>query len=483
MKLLHTAYLSLGSNCGNRQANILQALQHIRARAEVDRISSFYETTSAEIPEQFRYYIVACLIHTDLGPEELLSLLKRIAQRMCRQDNIENAPHPINIDILIYDDLILNNEQLFIPHPDLPPRPFALTPLSEIAPGLLHSVLGQTVENLLTKFPNQSMTKRSLRPCLSLDAQTKQPTVPLSLSRAGVKNQCRNIQLLQDGKPVLFSARMDLFVDLPPDQAGVHMSRFGDVVEDILRRMSPEPMPDIESLAEQISRGIVTVQGALRSEVHIRAHAPLQKTTPISNKTSEELYTLIGIASTAGKQTRRVIGVETEGMTVCPCAQDMVRDYSREMLREEGFTPDQVERILAAIPIASHNQRGRGTLLVGSDVHIRAENLVHLIEAAMSAETYALLKRPDELFVVNKGHRRPRFVEDVVREMLNSLVDIFPDLPDDAFVLAKQENLESIHKHNAFAERYGTLGEIRRELRGEGQRAAAHTSLDQWLKG
>ena len=482
MKALHTVYLSLGSNCGDRQSNILQALQHIRARAEIGRVSSFYETTPAEVADQFQYYFVACLIHTDLGPEALLSLLKRIEQRIGRQENIKNVPLPITINILIYDDLVLNNGQLSIPHPDLSNRPFALAPLSEIAPGLLHPVLGQTVEKLLTGLRNWGVTRRSIGPRLGLDVQKEQPTIPLSLSRAGVKNQRRNILLLHDGKPMLFSAQMDLFVDLAPDQAGVHMSRFGDVVEEIIQRMTLDPMPGIESLAEQISRGIVAVQGALRSEVHIRAYAPLQKTAPISGKTSEELYTLIGIASTVGKRTRRVVGVETEGMTVCPCAQDMVRDYSRDMLLEEGFSPKQIERILAAIPIASHNQRGRGTLLVGSDIQMRAENLIHLVETAISSETYAVLKRPDELFVVNKGHRRPRFVEDVVREMLYSLVDIFPDLPDEVFVLAKQENLESIHKHNAFAERYGTLGEIRRELRGEGQ-GAAHTSLAQWLKG
>ena len=314
------------------------------------------------------------------------------------------------------------------------------------------------------------------------DTQKEQPAVPLRLSRVGVTNQRRNIQLVHNGKPAFFSASLDLFVDLARDQAGVHMSRFGDVVERIVRKMSLKPTPDIASLAGQLSRGIVAVQGALRSEVHIRTDVPLQKITPVSGKSSEELYTLIGIASTAGERTRRVIGVETEGMTVCPCAQDMVRDSSRDILLAEGFTPGQVERILAAIPLASHNQRGRGILLLGTDIRVRPENLVHLVEAAMSSETYAVLKRPDELFVIDKGHRRPRFVEDVVREMLYGLADSFPDLPDDSFVLARQENLESIHKHNALAERYGTLGEIRRELRGEGPGDATHTSLEEWLR-
>ena len=99
----------------------------------------------------------------------------------------------------------------------------------------------------------------------------------------------------------------------------------------------------------------------------------------------------------------------------------------------------------------------------------------------MSSETYELLKRQDEFFIVNKAHRNPRFVEDVVREMLRNVVEVYPDLPDGAFVLVKQENLESIHQHNAFAERCGTLGEIRREIIG-GERVLRHTAMEEWLR-
>jgi GTP cyclohydrolase-4 len=160
----------------------------------------------------------------------------------------------------------------------------------------------------------------------------------------------------------------------------------------------------------------------------------------------------------------------------------MVRSYSKELLLEEGFPNEATERILDVLPIASHNQRGRGTLLIGSEQRVRAENLVHILEASMSSETYELLKRPDEFFVVNKAHRNPRFVEDVVREMLRNVVEVYPDLPDEAFVLSKQENLESIHQHNAFAERYGTLGELRREITG-GEYVVRHTTLEEWLEG
>jgi GTP cyclohydrolase-4 len=159
----------------------------------------------------------------------------------------------------------------------------------------------------------------------------------------------------------------------------------------------------------------------------------------------------------------------------------MVRSHSAELLREEGFSESDVERILDVLPLASHNQRGRGTLLIGSQQRVRAENLVHIVEASMSSETYELLKRQDEFFVVNKAHLNPRFVEDVVREMLRNVVEVYPDLRGDAFVLCRQENMESIHQHNAFAERYGTLSEMRREIM-EGEHVVRHTTMEEWLK-
>ncbi|MCB0236308.1 MAG: GTP cyclohydrolase I FolE2, partial [Anaerolineae bacterium] len=123
----------------------------------------------------------------------------------------------------------------------------------------------------------------------------------------------------------------------------------------------------------------------------------------------------------------------------------------------------------------------RGTLLVGTKEQIEAFDLVHIVEGAMSSEVYELLKRPDEFFVVNKAHRNPRFVEDVVREMLYGALEVYLGLPDDDFVLARQENFESIHRHNAFAEHSGTLRELRAALRGDTMDDS--TTLAQWLSG
>ena len=94
------------------------------------------------------------------------------------------------------------------------------------------------------------------------------------------------------------------------------------------------------------------------------------------------------------------------------------------------------------------------------------EELVGIVEQSMSAPVYELLKRPDELFVVEHAHRRPRFVEDSVRVALKALLDAYPSLADEDFVLSRQRNLETIHDHDVVAERFGTIGELRAELAG-----------------
>ncbi len=106
--------------------------------------------------------------------------------------------------------------------------------------------------------------------------------------------------------------------------------------------------------------------------------------------------------------------------------------------------------------------------------------LLTIVEEAMSSEIYELMKRSDEGAVVEKAHRRPRFVEDCVREMIRGVIDGFPELADDAFVSARQENLETIHQHNVVAERFGLLGEVRGEL-VSGEHSEEHVSARDWL--
>jgi GTP cyclohydrolase IV len=225
-------------------------------------------------------------------------------------------------------------------------------------------------------------------------------------------------------------------------------------------------------------------QDALRAEVTIAARYPEHKPAPVSGTLTQEIYTLLGSAVASARGTRRLIGVAAQGMTACPCAQQIVAGHARERLSADGFSDDEVARILEDVPVATHNQRGLGTLHIGCpescERDIDAAVLLEIVENAMSSEIYELMKRSDEGAVVEKAHRRPRFVEDCVREMIRGVVQRLDHLGDGHFVSARQENLETIHQHNVVAERFGLLGELRGEM-ASGEHLAHHTSMREWL--
>ena len=314
------------------------------------------------------------------------------------------------------------------------------------------------------------------------DLQASTPEVRLGLSRAGVQGVAKAIRLSWGGAEKLISAEIDCFVDLDPGQKGVHMSRFPELFEEAIDEVVIGEAFLVEELAEHIAQHIVGRQKAGRAEVRIAARYPLERRTPVTGLPTQEMISIIGIAAATESRVRKVVGVEATGINACPCAQGLVRGKSSERLLEAGFEAMDVERILELVPLATHNQRGRGTLYIGSDHPVNAEQLAGIVEGSMSSPIYELLKRPDELFVVEHAHLQPRFVEDSVRISLQSTLEHYPDLKDEDFVLARQLNFETIHSHDVLGERYGTVGELRGELR-DGEPAARHTELREWLAG
>ncbi|MGZ4463017.1 MAG: GTP cyclohydrolase MptA [Gaiellaceae bacterium] len=312
------------------------------------------------------------------------------------------------------------------------------------------------------------------------DLQASKPEVPLSLSRVGVSGLQKAIRLEHRGLTRLVTADIDCTVDLDPEQKGVHMSRFPELFEEAIESVVIGEALLVEVLAEHVARQIAERQRALRAEVRIAARYPIERSTPVTGIATQELVTVIGIAAASERGVRRLVGVEATGINACPCAQGMIRGRAGERLIEAGFDDEQIATILELVPLATHNQRGRGTLYVGTGQPLNAEELVEIVEQSMSAPVYELLKRPDELFVVEHAHLRPRFVEDSVRAALQLLIERHPELDDGDFALSRQVNLETIHSHDVVAERQGTLGELRSELRG-GVAPRGRSELRDWL--
>jgi GTP cyclohydrolase IV len=312
------------------------------------------------------------------------------------------------------------------------------------------------------------------------DLQASQPEVRIGLSRVGVTGVSKAIRLRHRDVEKLVAAEIECTVDLDHTQKGVHMSRFPELFGEAIDEVVIGEALLVEALAEHIAEHVLARQQAARAEVRIRAHYPLERRTPVTGLATQEMVSIIGIAAASERGVRRLVGVEATGITACPCAQGLVRGRAAERLAEAGFDDGDVERILELVPIATHNQRGRGTLLVGTDRRLNAEALVEVVESSMSSPIYELLKRPDELFVVEHAHLRPRFVEDAVRAALAGALDRYPDLADGDFLLSRQVNFETIHNHEVVAERSGTVAELRGELAGAGP-TAKPTELHDWL--
>lgn len=462
---MHVYYIGIGSNLGDRQGNILAALQRFRSRAKVAAVSSFYESPAAGGAEGPPYLNVAAALYSELDAQAFERFARDVELAVGRaRTTAKLAPRPIDVDLLFSDGALLQ--------PNLEARPYNRAPLAEIAPHLVTA-------------PADGVRRRERSLHFDTDRQSEAPEIRLALNRAGVSRVRRVVHLEVDGRAQVYNGEFTMVADLAPDKAGVHMSRFAEILEeatlDVLAR--DEQPARIERLVEAIAREIVSSQRAVRADVRLRAQFGLERWTPVSGKRGEETYALIGIAHADAAGTRRVVGVEAEGMTACPCAQAMVREHSMRQLADAGFSEADAMRALDALPVATHNQRGRGSILLGVDeAHadaIRAEDLVEIVENSMSSETYDLLKRPDEFFVVNKAHHNPRFVEDVVRGILARALDMYSDLGDETFVFASQVNEESIHKHDAFAEGFGLFGELREELRGTS--VPEKTDLASWL--
>ena len=320
---------------------------------------------------------------------------------------------------------------------------------------------------------------------LGSDVQARRPSTYVSLSRVGVTGVEKVIRISSNGQEQLFFAELECFVDLGPEQKGAHMSRFEEIVNEAIDEVVLREAFKAETLASHIAELVRDRQDGARAEVKIAAHYPETKRAPASGSLTQEIYTLFGAAVASAAGTRRLVGVEAHGMTACPCAQEMVMERSQERLRDGGFTDDEITRVFEAVPVATHNQRGIGTLHIGCpencDEPIEAAALLDIVESSMSSEIYELMKRSDEVEVVEKAHMHPRFVEDCVREMVRMASERFSHLGESSFISARQENLETIHKHNVVAERHGLLGELTREIR-DGERAARHVTMREWLE-
>lgn len=288
----------------------------------------------------------------------------------------------------------------------------------------------------------------------SPDVQAAAAPRPFALTRVGVRGVRKPVTVHRPGQKAHgVVAAFDLFVDLPKTQKGTHMSRNLEALADILdEETAGREDAGLENLCRRLAERLLSKhEYASHAVVHAEADYFLTRSNP-GGKPSVEAYRLLAEAEAfrGGKATRRV-GVEVVGMSACPCAMETARHKFAQSGRP----------VPAGLPFITHNQRNRVRLLLDlpGDADVEAAELVDLCEKGLSAPTFELLKRGDEGDLVIQAHGEPRFVEDVVREVLHAARDRFAALGD-AGIFVSSEAEESIHKHNAYAERRTSLGAL-----------------------
>ena len=304
------------------------------------------------------------------------------------------------------------------------------------------------------------------------DTQDNKPRVPISLSRVGVTGVKKLVKLERKNKrPIILIPTFDAFVDLPSDQKGIHMSRTPEAISEVMEEATKSQSIRTENICEEIVNKMMEKhEYARRVEVNMTSNYMFNRKSPVTEKNSQEMAKLIAkaVGTRNGNEIiiHKYIGTEVVGMTVCPCAQESVKEADKRKLLE-FLDEETTQKVLDTVTFASHNQRGIGTILieVPKGEEVSADDLIEIIEESMSSPVCGLLKRPDENATVMNAHTKPVFVEDCVRNMVEKIIEKYSNLPDDTKVTLRQINKESIHRHDAFAEKVSTIAQLKEEMK------------------
>ncbi len=303
------------------------------------------------------------------------------------------------------------------------------------------------------------------------DVQASEPEVSVGLSQVGVTGVEKLVKIArEDDRPIALMAEFEVYVDLPRGRKGIDMSRNMQVIDETLEDAVSDPVYRVEEMCGTVAERLLEKHDyTSTATVEMEAELMVREETPASDLPTQATVDIIASATArADEPTREEIGARVVGMTVCPCSQQMMSETARQKLAELGVGENAVREFLKDVPQAGHSQRGHATLTVeaAGDPEVDLMDLVDVARDSMSARIYNTAKRPDEDHMTYQSHANAKFVEDCVRSMARGVVDEFDHLPDDAVVTMKQSNDESIHQHNAHAERVAEFGQLREEVGG-----------------
>lgn len=296
----------------------------------------------------------------------------------------------------------------------------------------------------------------------------------IPINKVGIKDVLRKVEIKKGYNHFSINAKINAFISLPGVQRGIHMSRTVEGIEYVINDASIQPVENIETFCLRILNSLFKdhsytdhAEVEMRGELFVR----LKPSERDQTQRAYEMYSkAIGDRMDNGEIKKDIqVGISAFGITACPCAQEMSREYAKDMIlsRDDLKIPEEkIDRLLNVIPLASHNQRAKGQIIVGGgngqQELVDVLKLVDVIENSMSGQIRSVLKRPDEAELVRIAHLNPKFVEDVVRDIAKKMVGPdFQEIQDECSIQISVDAHESIHYHNAYAEISTTFGKIR----------------------
>ncbi len=303
------------------------------------------------------------------------------------------------------------------------------------------------------------------------DVQASKPDVTVGLNQVGVTGVEKLVQIDRNGdRPIILMAEFEVYVDLPATRKGADMSRNMQVIDETLEAAVNQTTYQVEDICGDAAERLLEKHNyTSRAKVHMEAEYVTREDTPASGLPTQSTATIIAGAIATEEGTREKVGAEVTGMTVCPCSQGMSAARARQELEDLDVEDQVITDFLNEVPQPGHSQRGHATLMITSNgsPEVDLREVIEIARDSMSARIYNLAKRPDEDHMTYEAHSNARFVEDCVRALAEDVVDAFDQLPAEAVISMKQSNDESIHQHNAHAEREVRMEQLRSEVNAD----------------
>lgn len=307
------------------------------------------------------------------------------------------------------------------------------------------------------------------------DVQSQEALLPIGLDKVGLVGIVKRVKITRGKDEFILLPSISAFIDLPRYMRGIHMSRSIETIEGIIEEISYRPVRSIEGFCEKLIKTLLEKHD-YASHAMVTMESPLvldvrSGETEVKRQKTYSIYVKgVGERKNGKIVTRIFLGAGCEGMTVCPCGQEITKEYSKTMLikraRELQIDEETIDKILNLIPIASHSQRCRAKIMIETPKEnaVSIIELTQIIEESMSGITQDVLKRPDEARLIRIAHLNPKFIEDTARQIIYRSAQKFKDLPDTTEISVEVESMESVHGYNAFAAKTTTLEEIKQTL-------------------